>query len=682
MASAVMTMRKMLTAVLILTLTLAGVTFAVYTGAMTPYLLASEKPAEPVLLFTIGVHIEPFNGQGRNSADYNQEEFFNHHVEDIRILASMVEKYGGRLSVQAQSPFTLMIIQSKETLFTELEAHGHEIALHFHEDAHLGANPENLSVEAWTDAMLQEISFLKQAGATSVRYWSGGNLYPGVLDGAALSGLSVMSDWKNPHTQETDTLVVGVNPWRPSGGPSESSLVAFAKHDPQGRVVYLPDGLYDPEGFASKRLMLEKGGDQAYFDFIRASLEQSLDASRADRVNVFHFTIHPGEFRGDSAHPYSIVDSFLAGVVNPLVLSGRVRWATFSEMADAFAEWEKTHPGVDPHSGGVSAGQASEVERDVTYCTADGVQLKMDIYYPGIDEKPQPVLVYVHGGGWTKGDKGAGAGSLDIRELAKRGYFVAAINYRLAPQYKFPAQIEDVKCAVRFLRASASMYGIDAERIGAWGGSAGGHLVSLLGVTDTSAGLEGSGGYADESSRVQAVVDLFGPADLTQVFSGANPQILQQVFGVVGSDAEILRRASPVTYVTSDDPPFLIMHGEKDTLVPLSQSQELYDVLVAAHVPATLVVVKNAGHGFAPAGGRTSPSRVEITKMIADFFDQHIRQADVRSQDSFTESPLTVFVNPSVQLATPQAEPVYVSTSEAGRVTVSQSFATELTLRQ
>ena len=124
------------------------------------------------------------------------------------------------------------------------------------------------------------------------------------------------------------------------------------------------------------------------------------------------------------------------------------------------------------------------------------------------------------------------------------------------------------------------------------------------------------------------------------------------------------------------------MHGEKDALVPLSQSQELYDVLIAAHVSATLVVVKNAGHGFAPAGGRISPSRAEITRMIADFFYQHIRQADVRSQDSFTESQLTVLENPSAQLAAPQAEPVNTSTSETARVTVSQRFATELTLRQ
>jgi len=662
-----MTMRKTLIAIMIVTLVLAGATYAVYMGSI-PYLMAldgnsAENSAEPVLLFGIGIHIEPLG-------EYNQKVFFQHHVEDIRMLAGMAEKYGGVLTVQAQTPFTLMAIQSRETLFADLEAHGHEIALHFHEEAHLGQNPEALPVETWAEAMSQEISYIKQAGATKVLYWSGGNLYPGILDAVALAGLDVMSDWKNPHTQQTDALVVGVDPWRPAGGPTENSLVLFAKHDPQGKIVFLPDGSYDPQGFAAKRQMIAKGGDQAYFDFIKESLERSLDAAQPDRVNVFHITIHPGEFRGDPAHPYSVVDRFLAEVVNPLVVSGKVRWATFSQMADDFAGWEKTHPGVDPRNSGVSIDQASKVERDATYCTVDGVQLKMDIYYPTTDKKPQPVLVYVHGGGWTKGNKGSGAGSLDIRELVRRGYFVAAINYRLAPQYKFPAQIEDVKCAIRFLRANAEKYGIDSERIGAWGGSAGGHLVSLLGVTDPSAGFEGSGGYADESSRVQAVVDMFGPTDLTQIFSGANPQILQQVFGVTDSNAEILKRASPVTYVTSDDPQFLILHGEKDALVPLSQSQEFYKVLIGAHVPATLVIVKNAGHGFAPAGGRISPSRAEITKMIAGFFDQHIKQVDGKSQDSLIEPQFTAMENPSVQWTALRRESIRVSVSDPDQVTM------------
>ena len=263
------------------------------------------------------------------------------------------------------------------------------------------------------------------------------------------------------------------------------------------------------------------------------------------------------------------------------------------------------------------------VERDVTYCTIDGVALKMDVYTPGTMTTPAPVVIYVHGGGWTGGDKASG-GERERQELLVRGYLVVAVNYRLAPEYKFPAQIEDVKCAVRHLRANVAAYNFDPDRIGAWGNSAGGHLVSLLGVTDANAGFEGSGGYADQSSRVQAVVDGCGPADLTQDFSGFSSWG-NRVFGVTESSSQIIVRASPVTYVSSDDPPFLIVQGENDTLVPPSQSETLYQHLTAAGVPATLVMVENAGHGLKPVGGAMSPSRSEITQIIADFFDERLK---------------------------------------------------------
>ena len=276
-------------------------------------------------------------------------------------------------------------------------------------------------------------------------------------------------------------------------------------------------------------------------------------------------------------------------------------------------------PGPDPAKLG-------SVERDLTYGNAAGIDLKLDIYYPKTAEGAVPTVVYVHGGAWIQGDKSTGAGAVEIPELVSRGYLVASINYRLAPQHKFPAQIEDVKCAIRFLRANASRYGIDPERIGAWGGSAGGHLVALLGTSDASTGWEGSGGYAGESSRVKAVVDLFGPTDLTAIVPGTtNASTLENVFGTSDPRSEIAKWASPVTHISADDPPFLILHGDKDNVVPLSQSQILYDRLLAAGVPATLVVVKNGGHGFSAVGGAMSPSRSEITSIIADFFDKHLK---------------------------------------------------------
>lgn len=276
---------------------------------------------------------------------------------------------------------------------------------------------------------------------------------------------------------------------------------------------------------------------------------------------------------------------------------------------------------------GMTAGVIPDkVERDVVYGKADDVELKLDLYYPKKTAGKLPVTVYVHGGGWQNGDKKMGAGAMAIGELIKRGYLVVSINYRLAPAHKFPAQIEDVKCAIRFLRAHSKDYNLDPKRIGVWGSSAGGHLVALLGTTDAKAGLEGKGGWPDQSSRVQAVVDLFGPADLTVEFPGGNARIAQTVFGARSTKDEVMKRASPVTYVSRDDPPFLILHGESDLLVPLSQSEILHERLKKAGVQSKLVVVKNAGHGFRPVDGTPDPDRNELTQMIADFFDQTLRK--------------------------------------------------------
>jgi acetyl esterase/lipase len=197
--------------------------------------------------------------------------------------------------------------------------------------------------------------------------------------------------------------------------------------------------------------------------------------------------------------------------------------------------------------------------RNITYCTANGVALKMDLYFPkASNTDPTPTVVFVHGGGWKQGDKSMPPGTWRrsvVEELTARGYLVAAPNYRLAPGYLWPAQIEDVKCAIRYLRANASTYHLDPNRIGAWGRSAGGHLVALLGLTDASAGLEGHGGYAEQSSRVQAVVDMFGPTDLT-AFASANARASKLVEPVFGRAPERLTRASPINYVSKDDPPF------------------------------------------------------------------------------------------------------------------------------
>lgn len=258
------------------------------------------------------------------------------------------------------------------------------------------------------------------------------------------------------------------------------------------------------------------------------------------------------------------------------------------------------------------------VEKNIPYCVVDRVTLQMDVYYPAVNNGLFPVAMYVHGGGWRTGDKAVGTGQTDIPALQDAGFLVVSVNYRLAPEYLFPAMIEDVKCAVRSLRAHASQYNLDPERIGVWGTSAGGHLVAMLGTTDESAGFE-AGEYLDYSSRVQAVVVMFGPADLT-LGLGEGGNRARSIFG----DFD-LGLASPVTYVSADDPPFLILHGEKDTTVSIRQGEILLNALEQVNVPAELVRVVNAGHSFQPEGGPISPTREEITQLVVKFFEGQLR---------------------------------------------------------
>ncbi|MFQ6090625.1 MAG: alkaline phosphatase family protein, partial [Candidatus Bipolaricaulia bacterium] len=211
-------------------------------------------------------------------------------------------------------------------------------------------------------------------------------------------------------------------------------------------------------------------------------------------------------------------------------------------------------PGRSLISGSVSAASVT-IEREIVFATVESLPLKLDAYRPELPG-PLPAIIFVHGGGWVGGDK-RGMEPY-ARYFAERGYVGFAINYRLAPGFKFPAQIEDVKCAVRWVRQHAAEYNVDPDRIGALGTSAGGHLVGLLGVTDGSEGLEGACGDPAISSRVQAVVPYFGPMDLVELFSGTahGAQTAMKLLGTTcEASPETCRRASPIAHVSPDDPP-------------------------------------------------------------------------------------------------------------------------------
>jgi acetyl esterase/lipase len=621
------------------------------TTTPTPTTTATAAP----LLFGIGMHIEPvgptaqMGGNPGASAGYNDPGAFERAAGDIQAVAEIVAAHDGRMTIQSQSPFTTVAVREGSTVLADLEEAGHEIGLHFHEDAHLGKETASVPLDQWCEVMREEVGFLHDAGVDEVAYWSGGNLYPQLLEAAECAGLSVNSDWKNPATQETAPELTGTVPWRPSGGTDGTDVTAFATHDPDGPVVFLPEGAYDRTDYASGRREMT---DEEYFAYLETSLLVSIEAAEAGKVNVFHFTVHAGEFRGNANDPFGVIERFLADVVDPLVAEGKVEWATFSEMAAAFEGWEAANPGVDPRAGTAAAaappsttvtppaqggaaplpgqppagnaprGAAAlpgSVERDITYCTRDGEELKMDVYHP--EDPNGAAVVFIHGGGWTSGSKNGGSGSEMWPELLGRGYLVVSIDYRLAPEHPFPAQMEDVTCAVLYLKRHADELGIDPERIGAYGGSAGGHLASLLGTTG---GHGYEGGITSLTAEVAAVVDLFGPTDLTVDFDGASERIITTVFGATDRGSKVLVQASPVHNVSSDDPPFLIVHGELDELVPVEQGEALYEALVAARVDAEFVPVQNANHGFSPTGGPISPTRVEITRLVADFFDEHL----------------------------------------------------------
>lgn len=326
--------------------------------ALPSAIAAADSP----LLFGIGIHIEPFGAlpsplagpvppASSSGLSYFHAGLYQRHRDDLRLLAAIAEAHGGRLTIQTQTPFTTIALARGEPVFADLEARGHEIALHFHEDAHLGRNPERLPVAIWAAVMEQEIGVIRALGARSIRAWSGGNLYPGILEAAARAGLAIMSDYKNPRTQSSDATVMGIHPWRPAGGPREDDLSAFTQHDPSGAILYLPTGRYSRADYASSRRSPALGGDTGYFAFIRESVAASIAAARADRVNVFHLTLHPGEFQSNPNDPHTVLDQFLTDTIDPAVQAGLVRWATFSEMADAFLAWEAAHGEQDPRAG-------------------------------------------------------------------------------------------------------------------------------------------------------------------------------------------------------------------------------------------------------------------------------------------------------------------------------------------
>jgi acetyl esterase/lipase len=239
--------------------------------------------------------------------------------------------------------------------------------------------------------------------------------------------------------------------------------------------------------------------------------------------------------------------------------------------------------------------------RDLAYVTNGHERQKLDLFLPK-DGTNLPLIINIHGGAFKMGSKEQGVPT----EYLAQGYAVASLNYRLSQHAKFPAQIEDCKAAVRWLRAHADEYRLDPNHFAAWGASAGGHLAAMLGTTGDTKEFD-VGANLDRSSRVQVVVDYFGPTDFLQMdahrlpngqaHDPANSPESELIGGGIQDNKAKTAKANPITYVTTGDPPFLICHGDQDPLVPHHQSELLESALKKAGVPVTFYTVKGAGHG-------------------------------------------------------------------------------------
>ena len=265
---------------------------------------------------------------------------------------------------------------------------------------------------------------------------------------------------------------------------------------------------------------------------------------------------------------------------------------------------------------------------DLEYAEAGGRSLLLDVYsrHPSPD-RLLPVVVWVHGGGWRNGSK---EGIRRPLPLLERGYGLVSVGYRLSGEATFPAAIADVKAAFRWVRANAAKFGFDPTRVGAWGSSAGGHLVALLGTAhDLSEWDTLHEENAGVSSKPDAVCNWFGPTDFLRMndFPGRidhdGPDSPESLFigGPIQEHPDRARAANPITYATADDPPFLHMHGENDRSVPFNQSALLHAALLNVGVDTTLYMVRNADHGFRGMQGDTP---VTLAERVAEFFARTI----------------------------------------------------------
>ena len=253
------------------------------------------------------------------------------------------------------------------------------------------------------------------------------------------------------------------------------------------------------------------------------------------------------------------------------------------------------------------AAEQSLLERDITFATVDGIDLKLDLCRPSTGTGPFPALLFIHSGNWglaPAGESIRAESTYMLYEAVRRGYIAVSADYRNLTfdrqsrtlKNRFPAQVYDAKCAVRWIRGNAEKYHIDSDRIGAVGWDSGGHLALMLAVTDKSDGLEGDCGDMTCSSKIQAAVSSAGPTELVSLYSQAPAVTTAFLGGPPEKLPDVYAKASPLTYVRKDDPPILLIHGDMDEQVPLQQAKLLDAKLTEVGVPHTLVIRTGYDH--------------------------------------------------------------------------------------
>lgn len=268
---------------------------------------------------------------------------------------------------------------------------------------------------------------------------------------------------------------------------------------------------------------------------------------------------------------------------------------------------------------------------DIAYETpADLHPLTLDLYTPKPSPTPLPFVLFVHGGGWDSGDSRHALAFADLPHalagLAAQGYVVASVNYRLSHEASFPAALQDVKAAIRWLRSHAASYGGDSTRLAVWGMSAGGQLAAMAGTACGVARFEPDGkiDYTAPSDCAEAVIDWFGPTDLAPSGADSNRPVATPEGRYLGCEPAacapgIVHLASPLAFISENTPPFLIQQGEADTAVAPTQSQALYDALKKRGVPAEIVLYPDVGHGFQKDGKPDADTVTKAMDKVASF---------------------------------------------------------------